>query len=333
MGGFPGEWDDVRAAAAEVLREQVPHAAATWLGEAGGYGTGWSYRRNRIALEQIEFRMRYIHDVREPNLTTTILGQDLACPVMIAPMTASLNAIHGEETLPMLGRGARTAGIATSIGHPVTEAQMVSMASEGAPIFRAVKPLKDRDELAEVIRQARDAGCFALAIDVDAAAGLHAQNDQPKFARFVEPLRPDELETLIREAELSVFIKGVLSIPDAEAAVEAGADGVIVSNHGGHAFDYCPSSIEALPTIVDAVGDEVEIWFDSGVRRGTDILKALALGAEAVLIGRLAIWGLALGGAEGVAHVVDLLRAELRRSMILTGVASVEDVSPEILAL
>ncbi len=329
---FPREWSEVEAVAHRVLYERAPHAAPSWLDEKGGYGTGWSFRRNRHMFDRLAFRMKLIHAAREPVLETTALGQKLRTPIMLAPMSETINVICGDETMALLGRGARLAGTATSIGHPVSTESMVAMAQEGAPLFRAIKPLKDRGILVRTMREAEEAGCFAVAMDLDVQAGLNsAAGYVPKYAEHTRPLSFRELEALRRETSLPFILKGITSVSDALASIDLGADAILVSNHGGHVLDYCLSTIEVLPSIVEAVGGRIEVWFDSGVRRGTDVLKALALGARVVLIGRLAIWGLALGGAEGVAHVVDMLNSELRRTMILTGVHSVEMASPEML--
>ncbi len=330
MGQFPREWAKVKDTASEVLHERAGNQAPSWLDEAGGFGTGWSFRRNREMLEKLTFRMQLLHTVQEPVLETTVLGQKLRSPIMIAPMAETLNLICGDETMALLGRGARLAGTATSIGHPVSNESMVAMANEGAPLFRAIKPLKDRDLLVQTMMEAERAGCFAIAMDVDAQTGLNAGGDTPYFAKFARPLSVRELQEVRRETRLPFILKGIMSVLDAQAAVEIGADAIVVSNHGGHALDYCLSPIEVLPEIVAAVGTQVEVWFDSGVRRGTDVLKALAMGAQAVLIGRLAVWGLALGGAEGVAHIFDLLNSELHRTMLLIGVENVGQVSPDV---
>lgn len=332
MTSFPGEWREVRAIASEVLHEKAAGAAPSWLDEAGGYGTGWSFRRNREMLDRSTFRLQLIHSVQEPNLRTTVLGQELRLPVLIAPMSETLNVVSGPDTMAFLGRAARLAGTATSIGHPVAEAAMVAMAQEGAPLFRAIKPLKDRAAIVQTMAEAERAGCFAIAMDVDSQMGLNAAGYVPKYSEFVRPLSAGELKELRQETSLPFILKGITSVGDAEAAVEIGVDAIVVSNHGGHIFDYGPAAIEVLPEITSAVGGQLEVWFDSGVRCGTDVLKALAFGARAVLIGRLAIWGLALGGAEGVAHVLDLIATELRRTMLLTGVSSVTDVPRDLVA-
>lgn len=331
MSEFPREWSEVEAIVRKTLHERAPQAAPSWLDEKGGHGSGWSFRRNREMFDRLAFRMKLIHAAQEPVLEATALGQRLRTPIMLAPMSETINVIRGDETMALLGRGARLAGTATSIGHPVSTEAMAAMAQEGAPLFRAIKPLKDREGLVRTMREAEDAGCFAIAIDLDVQAGLNsAAGYVPKYADHTRPLSLRELQQLRGETSLPFILKGITSVDDALASVDVGADAIIVSNHGGHVLDYCLSTVEVLPGIVEAVGEQLEVWFDSGVRRGTDVLKALALGARAVLVGRLALWGLALGGADGVAHIVDLLSSELRRTMILTGVYSVERVSPDV---
>lgn len=328
---FPREWSHIKALAAEVLHERAKKSAPTWLDEKGGFGTGWSYRRNREAFEDLAFEMHLLHEVSSPETETTILGQRLSTPIIIAPMSRVVIPICGEETFALMARGARLAGSAASIGYPVKPQDLESMAREGAPFFHAIKPLKDRDAIVAEMRLAEQAGCFAVAIDIDAMAGLNSSGDNPGSGETTRPFTPAELKDLRAETRLPFVLKGIMSVRDAEIAVDVGADAIIVSNHGAHVLDYCLPSIKALPRIAEAVGDKVEVWFDSGVRRGTDVLKALALGADAVLIGRLTIWGLALGGAEGVAHVLNMLDSELRRNMLMTGVGSIQEISSKIL--
>jgi isopentenyl diphosphate isomerase/L-lactate dehydrogenase-like FMN-dependent dehydrogenase len=205
------------------------------------------------------------------------------------------------------------------------------MLATGAPTFKIIKCLRDRGQLAKEIQQAEQDGCFAVGVDIDSAAGLKPGGDERRYEDFSAFPSVEELAQLRAATKLPFIVKGVMSVVDAVSSVQAGADMIVVSSHGGFALDFGEAPAEVMPEIVAAVGDKVEIWMDSGIRRGTDILKALALGARGVLIGRLALWGLALGGGDGVAHVIDLLAAELRRAMLLTGVASVTEVSPDIL--
>ncbi len=149
------------------------------------------------------------------------------------------------------------------------------------------------------------------------------------FAQVDPSLTWADLERLAGEVDVPVLTKGILSADDARLAVEHGAGGVIVSNHGGRQLDAVPASLEALPEVVEAVGEEVEVYMDGGVRRGTDALVALALGARAVLVGRPALWGLAAGGEAGALRVLELLRDELELALCLTGCASPEAVTRE----
>ncbi len=327
---FPREWSQIKALASEVLHERAKKNAPGWLDEKGGFGTGWSFRRNREAFEDYAFEMHLFHEIKNPTTETTILGQRLSSPIMIAPMSRVIVQVCGEETFALMARGAKLAGAAASIGYSAKAQDLESMAKEGAPFFHAIKPLRDRDSFVAEMRLAEQAGCFAIALDIDSIAGLNGAGDDPKGDVTNRPLSPAEIRALRAETRLPFVLKGIMSVRDAEAAVDVGADAIIVSNHGAHVMDYCLPSIKVLPKIAEAVGDKVEVWFDSGVRRGTDVLKALALGADAVLIGRVALWGLALGGADGLAHVLNLLNDELRRNMLLTGVGSIEEISSSI---
>ncbi|MBI4320931.1 MAG: alpha-hydroxy-acid oxidizing protein [Chloroflexi bacterium] len=327
---FPREWPQIKARAAEVLHERAKHSAASWLDESGGFGTGWVFRRNREAFQELAFETRLLCEVAPPVTETTVLGQRVATPILVAPMSRTINKARGEETFALLARGARAAGTIASAGYPAMERELVSMVKEGAPLFWIIKPLKDRDAFVARMRVAEQVGCFAIGVDVDAIAGLNPQGDDPHSGDNWSPMSPGEIRTLRAETTLPFIIKGIMSARDAETAVEVGADAIIVSNHGGHVMDYSLPTIKALPRITAAVGGNLEVWFDSGVRRGTDVLKALALGADAVLVGRVALWGLGLGGAEGVAHVLNLLNDELRRNMLLTGVSSIDEISSEI---
>jgi isopentenyl diphosphate isomerase/L-lactate dehydrogenase-like FMN-dependent dehydrogenase len=318
--------------ASEVLYQKSKASAATWMDESGGFGTGWVFRRNREEFQNLALDVRLMRTSRadEPSTATTVLGQQLATPIMVAPMSRVLNTICGDDTFAQMARGAKMIGAGASLGHPCTVPEVEMMVKEGAPTFRTIKPLRDRDAFVQAMREAEEAGCFAVAMDIDAMAGLSGSGDEPGFSGMTGPLTIDEIRELREQTKLPFVLKGILSVSDAEAAVEIGADAIIVSNHGAHFLDYALPSIKALPKIADAVGSEIEVWFDSGVRRGSDILKALALGADVVLIGRVAIWGLALGGAEGMAHVLDMLTAELRRNMLLTGVDDLSEVPREI---
>ena len=233
---------------------------------------------------------------------------------------------------------------------------MVAAAPEGEHWFQ-LYVLRDRGRTWELIAQARESGCTALIITVDlpvmgvrgrerrhpaaapteavaSVAGLLTGPATPE--RLTEEIDPDlgwdDIARFAAEGGLPVLVKGMLSPLDARLAAEHGAAGVIVSNHGGRQLDTAIATARALPPVVEAVGGRIEVLVDGGIRRGTDIAKALALGARAVLVGRPALWGLAVDGADGVAHVLELLLDEFDRALALLGVPRAQDLDAAALA-
>jgi isopentenyl diphosphate isomerase/L-lactate dehydrogenase-like FMN-dependent dehydrogenase len=201
------------------------------------------------------------------------------------------------------------------------------MAALGARTFRIVKPLPEREDLLRELQKSVEAGCCAAGIDIDSIGGMKPVGDEVRFAELARPYGKEELRELRRRVPGKFIIKGVLSAEDARDAVEIGADILVVSTHVGYCLDYTLAPLEALPEIKAVVGGAAEIVIDSGVTRGTDIIKAICLGADSVLCGRLALWGLLLGGADGLRHMFGRLEAELRRAMILMGAPSLKALS------
>ena len=199
------------------------------------------------------------------------------------------------------------------------------MIETGAAVFRIVKPIKDIEKIKEALRSAQEAGCFAVGIDTDSVGGLKA-GDNVNYKDTCNPLSVEALKEIRDSIDVPFMIKGVLSEEDARACLDIGGDAIVVSTHGGSAMDYSPSSLEALPNIVKVVDHKMKVLFDSGIRRGSDIVKALALGADAVLIGRMALWGLVLGEARGLEWILDLLADEMRRIMVLLGAENLGDL-------
>ena len=193
---------------------------------------------------------------------------------------------------------------------------------QGIPVL---KP-RDNEAVLEKMQEAAAAGAIAVGMDLDAAALIN----MTRAGQRVGPKTKEQLAELKRHAPLPFFIKGIMTEEDAEACAWAGVDGIVVSNHGGRVLDYTPGTAEVLPEIVEAVDGALTVLVDGGVRSGTDVLKMLALGADAVLIGRPLTVG-AVGGAAGVALVLQQMAAELQAAMIMTGTASVEDVAEDIL--
>jgi 4-hydroxymandelate oxidase len=295
-------------------------------------------------------------DISEVTTATRVLGADCSMPLLVAP-TAFQRMAHPEGELAM-ARGAAAAGtvmclstLATATIEDVAEAS-----GRGARWFQLYWS-KDRGIVRDLLDRAAAAGYSALLFTVDLPelgrrerdlrTGFEIPEEIPvpiflSLAESMGAVSPTDinwavdksltwrdLEWLRSATELPFLVKGILTAEDARLAVESGAQGVVVSNHGGRQLDGVAAALDALPEVVDAVGDRAVVLMDSGVRRGTDVVKALALGAQAVLAGRAALWGLAVGGADGVERVLELLREEIALALALCGCASPSSVTRE----
>jgi 4-hydroxymandelate oxidase len=224
--------------------------------------------------------------------------------------------------------------------------EVEEIAASGATLWFQLFVQPDRGFTQELVRRAEAAGCRALVVSVDAPVFGHRERDlRNGFHDLPDGMRPehmggrsiafslltwDDVDWLRTITTLPVVLKGVVHPEDARTAVRRGVDAIIVSNHGGRQLDTMPATIDLLPDVVDAVDGAVPVLLDGGVRRGTDVLKALALGATAVGVGRPVLWGLATGGEEGVAHVLEQLRAELDVALALCGCASPRELGREV---
>jgi 4-hydroxymandelate oxidase len=317
----------------------------------GAAGAGLTLRANRAALDGIGVVPRVLRDVSATGTATTLLGSPCAVPAAVAPM-AYQHAVHPEGELAV-ARAARDAGVPFTVS-TFSSVPVEEVAAVGGTTWFQLYWLRDRGMTAELLSRAQSAGCAALVLTVDTprmgrrtadlrgsfrlpdgvrAAHFDRRTDGiPDAARsgvsaiaaqtagLVDPsLSWRDLEWLRARTGMPLVLKGVLDPRDAATAAELGVDGVVVSNHGGRQLDGAPPAVSALPAVADAVAGRCEVLFDSGIRSGTDILKALALGAGGVLLGRPVLWGLALGGQAGVHRVLDLFRTELHSAMALAG--------------
>ncbi len=321
-----------------LARERLPENAWEYL--RGGAGDETTLRANCTAFERWVLRPRLLIDVRNVDTRTTVLGTEIALPVLVAPV-AMQKLLHPDGEAAT-ARAAAAAGTIMCLSTSATmrPAAVAAAAPAGARWFQ-VYVFNDRGTTSALIDEARDSGFSALALTIDT----------PMLGRREGTLRigftkvPDELEVAgdifgdldasvsWRDLEwlagygLPVVLKGILTAEDARLAVEHGAAAVVVSNHGGRQLDGVPATIDALEEVVDAVDGRAEILLDSGVRRGVDVLRALALGARAVLAGRAPIWGLAVGGEKGVVDVLRLLREEVALGLALLGCRSPAEVT------
>ena len=300
----------------------------------GGVGTAGAFKANMDALARVKLNLRTIHAVKEPDMSLTLWGRTLAMPILVAPITGSSYNMGGkmteEDFIAEMVAGALQAGSLCMTGDGADPTMFGSgikagKANNGASIA-IIKP-RTQDMIRNHLRTAEEAGLLATGMDVD-GAGLvtMALKGQP-----VGPKTPAELHEVIAATRLPFIVKGVMTVDEAETAVAAGAAAIVVSNHGGRVLDFTPGAAEVLPAIAARVKGKAIIFADGGVRSGADVLKLLALGADAVLVGRPMVIAAFGGGREGVALVLNQLKNELLQAMLLTGTADVKQVSASIL--
>jgi isopentenyl diphosphate isomerase/L-lactate dehydrogenase-like FMN-dependent dehydrogenase len=319
---------------------------------AGGAGDERTLRANVAAYARWELRPRVLVDVSEVTTSTTVLGEEVAFPLLVAP--TAFHRLADPEGECATARAAARAGTVMCLStlSSVSPAELAA-AAPGAPLWFQLYCSRDRGFTQELVAGVAEAGFRALVLTVDVPVigrrerdlrtafalpeDLPVPNLPGEFAR-TDPhaaissivdarLTWRDLEWLGSISSLPLVVKGVLTAEDALLAAEHGAAGVIVSNHGGRQLDGVPATLDVLPEVVETVGGRVEVLVDGGMRRGTDVLKALALGAHAALAGRAVLWGLAAGGEEGVLQVLTLLRDEIASGLMLLGCARPEDVT------
>lgn len=340
--------DDVAAAAEAVLPREV------WDFLAGGAGDESTLRANRAALDRRHLVPRVLRDVSQCSTSTTLLGRPASMPLAVAPV-ALHRLFHDEGELA-------TARAAKAHGVPFTVSTMSSVALDrivavGGAVWFQLYWLQDREQTFDLVQHAQDVGCEALMLTVDTPwmgrrrrdlrngfalpegvhaveLGLGAESSAHRSASgrsalaahsaqaFSRSLTWTDLEALRSRCRLPLIVKGVLDPEDAARAVQHGADAVVVSNHGGRQLEGAVPAIDVLEEVCRAVDGRAEVLVDGAVRSGPDILRALALGADGVLVGRPLIWGLAADGVDGASRVLELLAAELRDALGLAGCAA-----------
>lgn len=303
----------------------------------GGLGSGQAFKNNYDALNRIKFNMRTVHGITNPDMSVKIFGETLSMPLMAANtggVTYNMGGKMTEEDYinAIVGGclGADTIGfVADGIGDPMEtfKRRMVVLKNEynGKGVV-IIKP-RTQSEIIKRVRLLEEAGAVAFGIDIDSAG--RAARALP--GQTVEPKTPAQLSELVKSTKLPFIVKGIMTVDDAQKAVDAGAAAIVVSNHGGRVLDYTPGVAEVLPAIADKFKGKVVILADGAVRRGTDVLKLLALGADAALIGRPLVRAAHGAGAAGVALTMNTIKQELQAMMILTGSASARNVSSSIL--
>ena len=342
-----------------LARERMERAFYDYY--AGGAEDELTLTANRGAFAEVFLRPRVLVDVSRIETGLSILGTEVSMPVLVAP-TAFHRLAHPEGELAT-ARGPGRAGtlmvVSTIATYPLEE---VAKAATG-PLWFQLYVYKDRSLARNLIQRAEKSGYRALVLTVDTphlgsrerdhrnkftlpegvrlrnfeGAGLDAATLGDSFHSYVHrqldcSLTWEAVEWLRSETRLPIVLKGIIRPEDARLAVERGVDGIIVSNHGGRQLDGTEATLRALPRVAEAVQGRAEVFMDGGVRRGTDVVKALALGARAVLVGRPCLWGLAAAGEEGVARVLEMFRQELALTMALCGSTSLSAIDRSLIA-
>ena len=370
--------DDLR----QLARRRVPRAFFEYA-ESGSYNEE-TLRANRTDLEAIKLRQRILVDVSSRSLDTTIIGQKIAAPFVLAPI-GLCGMQHGDGEI-LSAHAANAAGIPFTLSTmSICSVEDVAEAT-GKPFWFQLYVIHDRGFSKDLLERAKKAKCNVLVLTVDLqvlgqrhrdikngltvppeirlkniidvatkpawawsilnarrktfgnlAGHVEGMGNVNSLAAWIEhqfdpALSWKDVEWIKNIWPDKLVLKGILDAEDARTAVKIGADAIVVSNHGGRQLDGAPSSISALPKIADAVGSDVELMFDGGIRTGADALRALALGARACMIGRAYIYGLGAGGQAGVAKAIDILEKELSVAMALTGVNSIKEIEPHVLA-
>lgn len=300
----------------------------------GALGTGASFHNNMKALASYRLNLRTIHSVIQPQLACRILGLDLNLPVIgaaIGGIGMNMKGAMTEEEYDLaITAGCCQAGTIAMTGdgpgQEVFESGIKALHSVNGYGIPIVKP-RENHKVIELAKRAADAGAPAFGVDIDAAALINMTNaGQP-----VGPKTQDDLAKIKQHTSIPFIVKGIMTPDEAQACCAAGVDGIVVSNHGGRALDHLPGTAEVLPLIAEVVKGKMSIFVDGGIRSGADVLKMLALGADAVLIGRPLAIGAVGGGVQGVEFILNKLAGELRAAMILTGTANVQKVDRSVI--
>lgn len=344
-----------------IAREKLPTMVHGYY--ASGSDDHVLLHENRAAYARIKLRPRMLRGVAKRDTSVAVLGQRLPFPVIIAPM-GFMGLAHEDGELAM-GRAAAAKGIpmilSTAANHTIEE---VAQANTGTKWFQ-LYVYKDRAVTERLVTRAADAGYEALVLTVDVPVlgkreadirngfhlpkgytlanlvgdemgDMHPATDESGLTAYMARLWDSNLEWDIIEwlqtiTDMPILVKGILRGDDAQLAIEYGASGVIVSNHGGRQLDSAPATIDVLAEVVDAVGGRADVLMDGGIRRGTDIAKALCLGAKAVLIGRPMMWALAYDGQAGIEYALDMIAEEFDNVLAQCGCKSVAELTPDLL--
>jgi len=338
-------------------RQTMPTALFDRLFGTYGGPTMQSNTNNLRAMDAVKLRPRVLANVSHRELSTEVLGKKISLPLMLAP-TGTHQRAHPEGELAST-RAAGEAGtilsLSTASSYSIEEVAEVAT----APLWFQLYFFKDRELTEILVRRAQDAGYSALVLTVDNLGARSTEREQ-RYAYTLQPerilknfvgielpnlpnrdnfgasfesaLHWSDLEWLRSLTTMPIVIKGIQTAEDARLCAENGVEGLVVSNHGGHALDGTEGTIDMLPEVVDAVGDRLEVYVDGGIRHGSDVLKALALGAKAAFVGRPIFWGLSVDGQAGLSHILEIFRDELDVAMGLCGLTDVKNATASLVS-
>jgi 4-hydroxymandelate oxidase len=326
---------DLRALSLNVIQElaQKNTPLEAWEHIMGAAESRATYRRNQAVLRKILFRQSIFHNVVAPDTTVELFGRRLPSPIAVAPVGSFGKIREGGEREVAEGAGAM--GTLLFVSHAARSSARDWAEAAASPLVFMGYLNRGKEAVLAYARLAEELGYAAVGLTMDTVQpvkiGDHVALQADGTPRQGRPASPRDIEWLKGKVSLPVVVKGIMGTKDAHVAVEAGADCIVVSNHGGRILDFNRAAAEALPEVAEAVGKRIPVLMDSGVRRGGDVVKVLALGAKAVLVGRPICWGLGAGGAAGVQRVLRILDEEMKRALVMTGTPSVAEVTRSIL--
>lgn len=302
---------------------------------AGAAGNGEAWTVCMDYLKNIKLNMDTMYEFSGTDTSSELFGKSLSLPLMIAPVGVAMNYFSGmtdEEYAYMVVEGAIEAGVLGMLGdgpNPVLfETGLEAAEKNSGMAIPILKPWKN-DIALERIEKIKNSGCVALGMDIDTAGFINMRSQ----AGSVSPKPVADMRELCEKAEIPFIIKGVMTAKGAVKAVEAGAYAIVVSSHGGRVLESCPSTVEVLPEIRAAVGDKIKIFVDGGIRSGEDIFKAIAMGADAVLVGRPYVVAAHGDGKDGIVTYTKKLEAELKNAMLLCGASTIADISADMVRI
>jgi isopentenyl diphosphate isomerase/L-lactate dehydrogenase-like FMN-dependent dehydrogenase len=316
----------------KIMRQKAP--AEAWQHFNGAAESKATFRRNPQAFSQYLFRQKIFHDVSEPDTVVELFGKTLPIPAITAPVGSF--SLIGKDAEREVAEGCDRAGAMMFVSQAATFGPKKWRNADKSPLVFMAYMNRGKDEVSAYAKLAEDLGFAAVGITMDTVRPVKIGDEVPLSTKDGKPRRGHkstvkDIEWMKQQVSLPVVIKGIMGAEDARAAVNAGADALVVSNHGGRILDYNRAALEALPEVLDAIGGKTPVLLDSGIRSGGDIVKALALGARAVLVGRPIAWGVGAFGARGVERVFAILTEEMQRVLTLTGVARIRDITRSIL--